>query len=708
VLRRIPSSLLLAALTFVGAGLSLAESIPPPPESRIEVVRDTLHGQVLEDPFRWLEDQEASATREWIEAQNSYRERVLQAAPSDQRIRERLEQLMKIESRGIPVERGGAYFYTRRKADQELSSICMRRGLDGAEEVLVDPHPLSGDHTTSVGILDVSEDGKLLAYSTRQGGEDEVTVTFLDLESRRELPDRLPKGRYFGVSLKPDRSGLYYARHSPGGPRVFVHLFGAEPELDAVVFGEGYGAEKIMSPSLSGDGRYLLISVSHGSTGEKDELYVQDLKAGGALRPIVNDLRASFTARFAGDRLFVETNWKAPNGRIVAVDLQAPARERWRDVVPEGTNAIQGFSVAGGKLFVSYFVNAISTVKIFEGTGKTAGSITFPTLGALSNVNGEWGKEEAFFTFASFHVPTTIYRYDVSTQRRTEWWKPDLPLAADRFEVKQVWYSSKDGTRIPMFLVHRKGIRRDGSNPTLLTGYGGFNLSQKPSFSPRAALWVEEGGVFALPNLRGGGEFGESWHKAGMLDRKQNVFDDFIAAGEWLVKKGYTRPETMAISGRSNGGLLVGAAMIQRPDLFRAVVCGVPLLDMLRYDRFLVARYWVPEYGSAADAVHFRTLHAYSPYHHVKRGEKYPSVFFYTGDSDTRVAPLHARKMTALLQSASSSGRPVVLRYDTRFGHVSGLPVSQEIEDLAGELQFLLWQLEANGAVASTPGVEPR
>jgi prolyl oligopeptidase len=706
--RRTILPLVLAALAVARAVPSRAETVPPPPETRVEVVRDTLHGVVIEDPYRWLEDQESPATREWIEAQNGYRERVLAAAPSAERIRSRLERLMKIESRGVPVERGGAYFYTRRRADQELAVICMRRGLEGAEEVLVDPHPLSAEHTTSVGILDVSDDGRLLAYSTRQGGEDEVVVTFLDLESRRELPDRLPKGRYFGVSITHDRSGLYYARHTPAGPRVFAHAFGEEAGRDSMVFGEGYGVETIMSPALSSDGRYLLITVAHGSAADRSELYVQDLRSGEAIVPIVNDLHASFTARFAGDRLFVETDWQAPNRRILAVEPAAPARERWRVVVPEGPNAIQGFTVAGGKLFVNYFENALSTVKIFDGSGKPEGSITFATLGALGGVSGEWAKDEAFFTFASFHVPTTIYRYEVATRRRTEWWKPAVPVASDRFEVKLVWYASKDRTRVPMFLVHRKDLRRDGNNPTLLTGYGGFNLSQRPAFSARAALWIEEGGVFALPCLRGGGEFGETWHKAGMRERKQNVFDDFIAAAQWLMDKGYTRPERLAISGRSNGGLLVGAALTQRPELFRAVVCGVPLLDMLRYHRFLVARYWVPEYGSPADPEHFAALRAYSPYHRVRHGERYPAVLFYTGDSDTRVAPLHARKMAALLQAASASGRPVLLRYDTRFGHVSGLPVSREIEDLAGELQFLFWQLGVDGALASTPDAGSR
>jgi prolyl oligopeptidase len=388
----------------------------------------------------------------------------------------------------------------------------------------------------------------------------------------------------------------------------------------------------------------------------------------------------------------MRTNWQAPNGRILAVDLRNPARDNWRQVIPESSAAMEGFSLAGGKLFVNYLEDVHSRVRIFEPGGKPVRDIRFPALGTVSSVTGQWTSPETFFQFESFHLPETIYRYHAATGRQQIWAQSNMPIRTDDLELKQVWYESKDRTKIPMFLLHRRGIKLDGSNAAFLTGYGGFNVSMTPEFSPTAVLWAEKGGVFALPNLRGGGEFGDRWHRAGMLANKQNVFDDFIAAAEWLVKEGYTRPARLAISGRSNGGLLMGAALTQRPDLFRAVICGYPLLDMVRYHTFLVARWWVPEYGSSEDPAQFKSIYAYSPYHRVKPGTRYPAVLFVTGDSDTRVAPLHARKMAALLQ-ASGSERPVLLDYDTRAGHSRGMPVSRQIEDLTDQLSFLLWQL---------------
>ena len=355
---------------------------------------------------------------------------------------------------------------------------------------------------------------------------------------------------------------------------------------------------------------------------------------------------------------------------------------------------IRGFSAAGGKLFVSYLHQVRSLVKVFTPAGKHERDITFPAIGTVSGVGGRWKGREAFFTFSSYHIPTTIYSYQVKSGQQDVWARLPVPVDSDQFELKQVWYESKDKTKVPMFIVHKKGLKLDGANPAFLTGYGGFNLSLTPTFSSTAVLWAERGGVFAVPNLRGGGEFGEAWHRAGMKEKKQNVFDDFIAAAEWLVKNGYTRPERLAISGGSNGGLLVGAALTQRPELFGAVVCSYPLLDMVRFHKFLIARFWVPEYGSADDdPEQFRYIRAYSPYHSVKPGAKYPAVLIITGDSDTRVDPLHGRKMAARLQSATGSGRPVLLHYDTKAGHSGGLPIGKQIEDLTDSLSFLAWQL---------------
>jgi prolyl oligopeptidase len=389
------------------------------------------------------------------------------------------------------------------------------------------------------------------------------------------------------------------------------------------------------------------------------------------------------------------TNWKAPMWRVFAVDLKNPARDRWREIIPETDARLEGIVLAGGKLFADYTRSAVAQLKIFEPSGKPAGEIKLPGLGTVSGFTGRWGSREVFFSFESFAAPFAVYRFDVEKGSREVWARSHVPFDGSAFEVKQVWYESKDKTRIPMFLFHKKGIKLDGSHRTLLTGYGGFDVSETPSFSAEAAVWVERGGIYAQANMRGGGEFGEAWHHAGMLGNKQNVFDDFIAAGEWLVANGYTKPARLAIIGTSNGGLLMGAALTQRPDLFGAVVCRYPLLDMLRFQKFLVAQWWVPEYGSSDDAGQFPYLYAYSPYHHVVPGTKYPAVLFVTGDGDTRVAPLHARKMAARLQAATSSGRPVLLLYDTKSGHSGGRPVGKLIEEQTNELSFLYWQLGA-------------
>ena len=695
---RLPSLMFLLFLVFCHLGTGASDPTNPP-TTRTDNVKETLHGLDVVDPYRWLEDQESKETRDWIDNQNRHTQSILSALPGREALKQRLTELMKIESVGMPVERGGRYFYSKRRADQDLSVLYVRKGKIGEEEVLVDPHTMSADKTVSVSLSDVSLDGSLIAFSVRRGGEDEAEVRWMNVETRRELSDTLPRARYFGVAVKPDKSGFYYCRHGKEGSRVFYHRMGADFASDAELFGKGYSAEKGIGIDLSEDGRYLLMTVFYGSAGDKTELHLLDAHQGTPITPIVADVQARFYGQIAGDNLFVQTNWNAPNSRVLKVDLKNPSREHWREIVPETEGSIQGVSLAGASVFVNYLREVRSSVKVFDGDGKPLRDIVFPSLGTVGSVYGRWNSGEAFFQFTSFHIPTTIYRYGVADGKQEVWARLNVPIESDAMEVKQVWYESKDRTRIPMFLVHREGLKLDGSHPTLLYGYGGFTQSLTPTFTPRAALWVERGGVFAMPNLRGGGEFGEKWHKAGMLDKKQNVFDDFIAAAEWLVKNRYTRPSRLAISGGSNGGLLVGAALTQRPELFRAVVCSYPLLDMVRYHRFLIAKFWVPEYGSADDPQQFKFIHAYSPYHHVVVGTNYPAVLLITGDADTRVAPLHARKMAALLQSATGSDRPVLLHYDTKAGHVGGTaPVSKRIEELADELSFLDWQFGSGEA----------
>lgn len=677
---------------LVSAGWSQTVKAPPP--TRTQNVGDTLHGTVIVDPYRWLEDQNNPETRAWLDTQNEYTRSILNTIAGRNEIKQRLEQLSRIDVVGFPFARGGRYFFSKRASDQDLFVIYMRKGLKGEDEMLLDPHPMSPDHTVSVGLRDVSKDGTLLAYQVREGGADETTIHFMDIDSRKNLADQLPNGRYYGgISIIPDKSGFYYSRQEKEGPRVYYHSMGTDLSTDKEIFGEGYGPDKIIGAGVSDDGRYLLINVFHGSAGQKTEVYFQDLVKKGPIVTVVSDLDARFSPAIAGDHLFLQTNWSAPNGCVFDVDLRKPSRENWREVISEGKAVINGFSPVGGKLCVNYLENVRSIVKIFEPDGKYVRDISFPAIGSVSGISGRWENDEGFYAFTSFHIPTMIYRYDMKTGTQEEWSRLKVPIKSDDFEVKQVWYESKDKTKVPMFIVHKKGLKLDGANSTLLTGYGGFNASLTPGFSSQAAFWFERGGVYAVPNLRGGGEFGEEWHRAGMFEKKQNVFDDFHAAAEWLINNGYTRPSKLAISGGSNGGLLVGAALTQRPELFRAVVCSYPLLDMVRYHKFLVAKFWVSEYGSTDDPKQFPYLHAYSPYHQVRAGTKYPAVLMISGDLDTRVDPLHARKMTALLQATMSPDRPVLLHYNTKSGHSGGLPLQRVIEDLTDTMSFLLWQL---------------
>ncbi len=600
---------------------------------------------------------------------------------------------VEIDSIGAPRVRSNRYFFFKRQAAQDQAILFMRNGAEGKDELLIDPLAMSPDHTVTVNLHTVSRDGTLLAYSVRHGGADETTPHLFDVNTKTDLPDRFPQARYSSISLLPEKTGLYVTRLTADGPRVFFHKLGADSAGDVEVFGKGYGPEKIITSSVSDDGHYLSITVLHGSAADHTEIYFQDLAKKGPIVPVVNDVPAAFFGEIADDKMFLHTNWKAPKWRILEVNLRNPARDKWREVIPESQGVLDEFSLVGGKLAVRMVQDVIPHVKLFDTDGKYLREVTPGTFGTISGLSGYWRSHEAFYSTTSFHMPLTIYRYDVATGKQSVWSQSKVPIETEKYEVKQVWYTSKDGTKIPMFLGHAKNLKLDGSSPAFLTGYGGFNVTRMPTFSPLAAAWMAKGGVYAVANLRGGGEFGEEWHRAGMLGKKQNVFDDFIAAAEWLIANHYTTPSRLAIAGNSNGGLLVGAALTQRPDLFRAVVCGYPLLDMLRYQKFLVARYWVPEYGSSEDPEQFKYIFAYSPYHHVKAGTKYPAVLLLSGDSDTRVDPLHARKMTAKLQAANSSGRPVLLHYDTKAGHSGGTPTAKQVENLTDELGFLFWQL---------------
>jgi prolyl oligopeptidase len=696
-----------------------AQEKPNYPPSRREDLKETIHGVTVEDPYRWLEDQKSPETRQWIDSENAYTEKQIGQLPTRPYLEKHLAQLLKVDATKSPIERAGHYFYLSRKADHDQFILYMRANANAALKVLVDPHPLSPDHSTSVTIEDVTTDASLLAYGLRKGGADEEEIHFRDIATNKDLADVLPAARYFNIALLPDRTGFYYDIMTDAGPRVRFHKFGSDVAQDTEIFGHDLGQQIITVSFLNDDGHYFFTEVMYGSSADKVEIYFADLKEQAPdkvqLKPLIKngpgqDMDCRFFLVPAGDHAFVHTNWRAPNGRILDIDLKHPLRPHWNQAVAERPDAvIDNLSVVGGKLAVAYFKNVGSEIRFFTPEGMPAGEVTFPAIGTADEFHGRWSSPVFSFQYSSFHIPPTIYTYNTKTKTKSVFAQTKAPVNSAELELKQVWYNSKDGTKIPMFLLHKKGLKLDGNAPTYLTAYGGFNVAKTPLFTPIAVTWAQNGGVFAMPNLRGGGEFGEAWHKAGMFEHKQNVFDDMIAAAEWLVANKYTSPAKLAATGRSNGGLLMGAMMTQRPDLFRAIVCGYPLLDMVRYQNFLVARFWVSEYGSSEDAKQFPYILKYSPYHNVKQGTNYPSILFITGDADTRVAPLHARKMTALMQWAQGNPEhPVLLHYDTKAGHSEGRAVAKIIEDDTDELSFLWWQLGVTTTDAAETAAMPK
>ncbi len=651
-----------------------------------------MHGVTINDPYQWLEDQKSPATRAWIEEQIKYTDAFLEKIPGREALRKKLEPMFRTDTYGTPVARNGRYFFMRRLKDENRSSIVLREGAKGKDVVLIAPNDVSADESVSASIMDVSKDGTLLLYGVRQGGEDELEVRFYDVQAKRILPEVVPKARWFGFELHPDKKRVYYSKMTKEGTRVYEHIVGKPVSEDKFIFGKGTGLVPADGCQLSEDGRYLILTTFYG-TSSRTEVRFKDLEKDGPIVTVVGDIDAQFRPEIYDGALFMATNWKAPNWRMLRLDLANPKLESAREILPERKSALSATNFAGGRLYAGYLENVQTKVYAFDLNGKPLGEVAAPGVGVMSNPRGEWKSDEAFFTYSSFAVPGSIYRLNVKTGVRELWHQTKIPIDGDSIEVKQVWYTSKDATKVPMWVVYKKGLKLDSNRPTLLTGYGGFNISRTANFTPLAALWAEMGGVYALPNLRGGGEFGEEWHKAAMFGNKQNTFDDFIGAAEWLVANKYTKPARLAVSGGSNGGLLVGAMLTQRPDLVGAVLCSVPLLDMVRYQNTLLGRFWISEYGSAEDPAQFKYLMKYSPYHNVEKGKKYPSVMFSTGDSDTRVDPMHARKMTALVQASSGSERPVLLHYDTKAGHSGGKPVSKQIEDTADEQLFLFHSL---------------
>jgi prolyl oligopeptidase len=678
-----------------------------PPKAKTQMVEDTVQGHKITDSYRWLEDANSLDTQEFVRAELAYTRGILDPLPGRDQIHERLTRLLSIGTITTPQVGGKYYFYTRREGTQNQPVLLVREGIHGKDRLLVDVNQMAADGTVALDWCAPSEDGKYVAYGTSPGGSEESTLHIIETANGKLLPDTIDRARFANVAWKKDNSGFYYGRNPKKGDvpageevyhvKIFYHALGGDPEKDPLIFGERRRPQDIPSAQLADDeDRWLLVTVF--SSWTKTEMYLQDLQAGTPPVELTSAKDFVYSAEIFQGKLYIFTNEDAPHYRVFAVDAANPKRENWKEIIPQSDAVLKGFSVAGGKLFAQYEQDASSHLKLFELDGKLIGDIALPAIGTVVSSSGKWDRKEVFFNFYSFTVPPSVYQVDVSSRHTELWDKVDAPgIDPSAYEVNQLWFSSKDGTKVPMFVFHKKGLALNGKNPTLLTGYGGFNISLTPSFAGDRYLWLEHGGVFAVANLRGGAEFGEDWHRAGMLEKKQNVFDDFIAAAKYLIAQKYTDKDHLAIRGGSNGGLLMGAAFTQRPDLFRAVVCAVPLLDMLRYQNFQIAKLWIPEYGSADDPKQFDWIYAYSPYHHVKAGTEYPAILFTTADTDTRVDPMHAKKMAALMQAEAANGqsreRPILLRIEPKAGHGAGKPITKQIEELTDVYSFLFWQL---------------
>ena len=696
------------AMAFAANNTPTQGKLPPPPKAKAEPVTETIHGKTIVDPYRYLEDAKNPETERFVEEEMAYTRSVLDPLPGRDKIHERLAQLMAIGTLGTPQVGGPWIFYTRRDAGQNQPVLYVRNGINGEDRALVDVNRMSKDALVALDWWYPSHDGKYVCYGTSPNGSEESTLRVIETATGKELSEAIERTRFSSVAWLKDDSGFYYTRHPKKGdvppgeevyyPKVFFHALGSDAAKDPLIFGEGRAPQDFPGVSLSDDDRWLVITVSQGWA--KSELYLKDRKSDAPLVAVAVGKNFLYDGQVYQGKLYIHTNEDTPRFREFVVDATNPQRERWKEIIPQNDAVLTSVDIFGGRLVANYEKNAHSLLKVLPLNGGSATEIPMPTIGSITGTGGDYDTNDAFFGFHSYTVPPSIYHFDLkkvpqsgTAPAATLMRKVDAPVDPSKYEVEQVWYSSKDGTKVPMFLVHQKGLKKTGSTPTLLSGYGGFNISRTPVFNRSVYIFLEHGGIYADAGLRGGAEFGEEWHRAGMLDKKQNVFDDFIGAAEYLIKEKYTDSEHLAIQGGSNGGLLVGAVMTQRPDLYRAVICAVPLLDMIRYQNFQIAKLWIPEYGSSEDPQQFQWLYAYSPYHHVNAGTKYPAVMFLTGDTDTRVDPMHAKKMAARMQAANGGDRPILLRIETKAGHGQGKPVNKQVEEQTDVYTFLFWQL---------------
>ncbi|WP_457674294.1 prolyl oligopeptidase family serine peptidase [Thiolapillus sp.] len=661
---------------------------------------DDYHGVRVADPYRWLEELDSAETRRWVEAENRLTENWLKRFPAREKYRQRLTELWNFERYSVPWKEGGRYFFKRNDGLQNQAVVYTLRRLDEKPRVLIDPNKLSEDGTVALKGAAVSPDGRYYAYGISDAGSDWTEWRVRDIETGRDLDDRLQWIKFSGASWSADSKGFYYARYDAPKkgqklksvnyfPKLYYHRVGDPQDRDRLIYHRPDHKDWSFSGTATDDGRYLLISVGRG-TEQKNLLYFQDLQhPDRGIRPVVEQWQASYEyLGNQGSRFWFLSNDEAPRGRILEIDLENPARANWKEVVPQGPDTIESASMINDSFILSYLHDAWHKVIIQPLEGK-ARELALPGMGSAGGFYGKRTDKETFYSWTSFNTPNRIYHLDLETGKSRLFKAPKLGFNPDDYVTRQVFYKSKDGTRVPMFISHRKDLKPDANTPTLLYGYGGFNISLTPWFSVSRLVWMESGGIYAVPNLRGGGEYGEEWHQAGTKTRKQNVFDDFIAAGEWLVNNGYTSPKHLGIMGGSNGGLLVGAVLLQRPELFAAALPAVGVMDMLRFNKFTIGWAWESDYGSPENEEEFRALYAYSPYHNVKKGVCYPPTLVTTADHDDRVFPAHSFKFTAALQAAQGCDNPVLIRIETRAGHGAGKPTSKRIEEAADMLAFL-------------------
>ncbi len=675
-------------------------TFPTAISTRTVKVVDDYHGTKVADPYRWLENGKSKEVQAWGYKNQQRTRKVLDQIPARTKIIDELKKLYNNSSSTSPRSYGHRYFFFRREGLKNQPILYMREGkFDAPARVLLDPNTLSKDGTVAIQQISPSPSGKFLAYALAAKGSDWSKVRILNVSTGKHLNYDISQTRWPSMVWDANGLGFYYVKYPPTGTvptsdrnyyrRIFYHRLGTSPSQDHLIFGEGRRKETWMSPGMSSDHKVLMVSAS--VDWSRNDLYYRQANSQGPFLPLAVGLKGQFNADTDGSNLYIWTTYKAPRGRIIVTPTANPTRRNWKTLIQQSKGVILAYHLVPNGILVHYLEDVTSRLVLFDRKGKKVHDIKLPAKGTVSDLKTRHDRSEIFFRFTSWIFPSVCFRYDLQTHKRTQLEQIKIPVDLTKYSTRQVFYKSKDGTRVSMFLVHQKGLKFDGNNPVELYGYGGFEISLRPRFLPSVLPWLDRGGVFALANLRGGGEYGSSWHKDGRRAKKQNVYDDFIAAAEWLVKNKYTKPSRLAVRGGSNGGLLVAAVMTQRPDLFGAVICQVPLTDMIRFPISTVARLWIPEYGNPKKPNEFKWLWSYSPYHKIKKGVNYPHTMVMTADHDDRVDPFHARKFAARLQANTAKGRKVLLRIESKAGHGAGTPLTKRLAGVADRFVFLMW-----------------